>query len=145
MQASHLADFNMRWTHDYEKFQFRLGSWRHRAIRECIVTHRMSIGRLFKPSASPSRAAPKSLTCQKNTGRTHDGSISCWIRECIVAFAKPSWCHHMTSGLHRTSVVWSSAPSAKFCYTKAIRCRRDAARLYYEGNTTSYMLRNAIV
>ena len=27
----------------------------------------------------------------------------------------------MTSGQHRTSVVWSSAPSAKFCYTKAIR------------------------
>ena len=39
------VDFNTRWTHDYEKFQFRRGSFR--AIRECIVTHRMSIGRLL--------------------------------------------------------------------------------------------------
>ena len=42
-----------------------------------------------------------------------------------VEFASESW-PSQAAIVRASSVVWSSAPSAKFCYTKAIRWRRDA-------------------
>ena len=57
-----------------------------------FVTHRMSIGRFFKPAASPSRAAPKSLTCQK----IQEGHTMVQFR---VEFASTSW-HLMRPSYH---------------------------------------------
>ena len=92
------------WTHDYENFQIRRGSSRHRAIRECIVTHRMAIGRFLKLSAAPSRAASKSLTCQK----IQEGHTMVQFR---VEFASTSWhsqSHREAIFSHRDYIVYLS-------------------------------------
>ena len=51
-------------------------------------------GRFFKPSASPSRAAPKSLTCQK----IQEGHTMVQFR---VEFASASW----PSQSHREAII----------------------------------------
>ena len=103
----------------------------------------MSVGS-FKAFGSTIASDTKIFVMPKNVRRTHEGSISYRIRMYILTFAKPSWGHLSKLGLHRTPVVWSSAPSARVCYTKAIQWRHDVARLCNEGITTSYSLRYAI-
>ena len=99
MQASHCPELDTRWTHDYENVQIRVWSYIHRAIREGIWSHRMTIGWVSQASATTSWAMAKSLACQKNARRPCEGSLSCWIRVSDLPFVRPS-CGHRGKSCH---------------------------------------------
>ena len=66
MQASDWPEFESRRAHKYENVQIRVLSWKHRAILEAILTHRVTVGCIFQASAATSWAKAKSLACKKN-------------------------------------------------------------------------------
>ena len=65
MLASHCPEFESIWTHEYENVQIPVLSWKHRAIREAIITHRVTAGCFFQTSAATSWEKAKSLACNK--------------------------------------------------------------------------------
>ena len=127
MLASHCPEFDKRWTHEFDFFQIRLRSYKHRHIREAIFNYRMAFFRCSWASAATSCVITKSLACQKNAGRLHECSPSWWFRVFIFPFAWPSWSLFLPSCFHRMYIVWSSVPSGVFHLTKTIRTNHDAS------------------
>ena len=126
--ASHCPEVDTRWTHEYGNVLLRLWSWKHRDIREDILSHRMTAGGVFQASAATSGAVAKSLACQKIARRPCEGLFSCLIRVSILPFVRPSWGHIVRSCHLRLYFVWSSVPSGIFRLAKTIRRK-------HEGNT----------
>ena len=88
--ASHCPEFESRWTHEYENVHIRVWSWKHRAIREAIFTHRVTAGCILQASAATSWAKAKSLACKIIDRSPSEGSFSCWLRVSILPFVRPS-------------------------------------------------------
>ena len=97
MLASHIAEVDIRWKHEYRNFQFRLWSWKHRVICEDILSHRLIAGGLSQASAASS-------WCWRHTlpKLTQDGNTNIEIfkfgsdRENIRSFVRAS-----------LAIVWS--------------------------------------
>ena len=136
MLASHCPEFDNRWPHEFDFFQIRLWSWKHRHIREAIFNNRMAFSYGSWASGATSCVMTKSLACQKNAGRLHECFPSWCIRAFIFPFACPSLGHLLPSCFHRIYLVKSSVPSGVFHLTKTIRtipeasdCLKKATRL----------------
>ena len=86
MLASHCPEIDTRWTHGKGNVQIRLWSENHRAIRESILSHRMTAGGVSQAPAATSWAVAKSLACQKIAEGPCEGTFSC----VHFAFVRPS-------------------------------------------------------
>ena len=99
MLASHCPDFSSRWTHDGGNLQHREWSWRHRVIRDCILSHRVTAGWVFVGSGATSGVFIKSLACQKIAEGPPEGASSCGLRVSFSSTLWPSW-------VHRVDILW---------------------------------------
>ena len=124
MLASHCPDFSSRWTHDEGNLQHRDWSWRHRVIRECILSHRVTAGWVFKGSGATSGVFIKSLACQKIAEGLPEGASSCGLRVSFSSTVWPSWVHRVDILWIRVAIVFTSCGH-----------RRHRAFTLHDGNT----------
>ena len=145
MPVSHCPEFDNRWTHDWGNFQIRVWSCKHRPIRECILDHRMTIFLNLSASGATSCVETKSLACQKNAGRPHEGPCSWCICVYIFPFVLTSGGHRMPSCCHRIYIVWSSVPPGIIGLTKTTRSFPNVIRRSHDFVIRSQCLRVAFV
>ena len=114
MLASHCPDFSSRWTHDEGNLQHREWSWRHRVIRDCILSHRVTAGWVFKGSGATSGVFIKSLACQKIAEGLPEGASSCGLRVSFSSTVWPSWVHRVDILRVRVAIVFTSCGHRRY-------------------------------
>ena len=152
MQASHCPDVCSRWTHDEGNLQHREWSWRHRVIRDCILSHRVTAGWAFWGSAATSGVFTKSLACQKIAEGLPEGASSCILRVSFSSTVWPSWDHRMDILWVRVAIVFTSCGHRRYrvCTphdgnTMATRCLPMVLRWLHDFARPSHSHRVAIV
>ena len=108
MQALHCPDFGSRWTHDERNLQHREWSWRHRVLRDCILSHRVTAGWVFWGSAATSGVFIKYLACQKIAEGLPECASSCGVRVSFSSTVWPSWDHRVDILWVRVAIVFTS-------------------------------------
>ena len=123
MLASHCPEDDTRWKHDDRNFHIRLWSWKHRAIREGILSHRMVAGGLSQAPAAASWAWQNLWHVKK----FQEGLAKMRFRIEFVSPSCPSWGHREGILSYRVVFVFSSCDH---------RWHRAffASRILYEGN-----------
>ena len=114
MQASHCPDVGSRRTHDEGNLQHREWSWRHRVIRDCILSHRVTAGWVFWGSAATSGVFTKSLACQKIAEGLPEGASSCRLRVSFSSTVWPSWDHRVDILWVRVAIVFTSCGHRRY-------------------------------
>ena len=122
MLASHCPEVDTRWKQD-GNFQIRLWSWKHRAIREGILSHPMVAGWLSQAPAATSWAGQNLWHVKKFT----EGLTKVRFRFEFVSPSCPSWGHREGILSNRVVFVFSLCDH-RWHQTYF------ASRIQYEGN-----------
>ena len=149
MLASHCPDFCSIWAHDEGNLQHRTWSWIHRVIRDCILSHRVSIGWVFKV-----RIRQQLRECSQNLWHVKKVPMvfpKLHLRVDFVCPSRPMCGHRETIVCTSCWFVWPSSllrmaigDTRHFLHTMAIRWTHGACWWSREGYTTSRGLRIAI-
>ena len=123
MLASHCPEVDTRWKHDDRTFHIRLLSWKRRAIRGGILSHRMVAGGLSQAPAVTSWAAQNLWHVKK----FQEGLAKLRFRAEFVSPSCPPWGHR--EGILSDRVVFVF-PSCDHRWHRA----SFASRIQYEGN-----------